>query len=273
MRRPLFGNGIPRNILVADGEVTVLDTEDLDPNQVYALTLYLWIFQAGPGPFTNPNLVTAVRTNGGGPVPVAIARAAWLDSFFSAPNPTRIEPIKLLDKLMVRGKQQVTIRAATDGAPFASAFVWGYFEQAGEQIVETPFRGLQPSKLTAPFNYPPVFLTFGPAAGGIAPVHRLDVAYNDLVTLDVANEGDGDVSFDFGASVIMPGSPPFAIPMPSLKLLAPGPGAFRHRVFDGIPMRAIDQTDLGSLIQVAAGSGAGTVISQVTGYGSFVRLS
>jgi len=271
MRRPLFGNGIPRNILAADGEVTVLDTEELNESTVYALTLFLWNYQPGRGvmgTFTNPSLKVFSRIDGGPAVSVGDYNNFYLESFFKTVNPTRIVPIPLLERYMMRGKQRISLQVTADGGPLPVATIWGYFEQAGDQFVDTPFRGLQPTKLAAPFSYPPVRLVFPPSTGSAEIIHKLDPAYIDLVTLDLSHAGVDDGTSDFGAEVSVPGG--LAIPVPSLSI---GPGPYRHRIFDGIPMRANDNTDNGSAIYLGGISGPAVIgASFITGYGSFLRI-
>lgn len=273
MRRPLFGNGIPRNISVADGEVTVLDTENLDQSQVFALTLFVWPYQPGPGPFTNPAGVIRVYINGGPSTPLVGLTPAWLDSYFSAPNGTRIEPIKVLDRYMMRGKQRVTFTTTLDGTPTPTMFVWGYFEMAGEQDTGVPFRGLQPAaKPPANFAYPPAFLALGTSQNGQVTCHKLDPNYIDLVTLDLVQGGSGDGTFGWSCAIGLPGGG--AIPQPSLSNLFPIPanGLYRYRIFDGIPMMALGTSDADSNIFLVGGVGPAPSINLVaTAFGSFVR--
>ena len=274
MRRPLFGNGIPRNVVVADGEVTILDTEDLDQSQVFALTVFFWPYQPGPGPFTNPAAAIRTYINGGPSVPIVGLTSAYLNSFFSAANPTRIEPIKVLDRFMMRGKQRVTIQVTVDGTPTPVGFIWGYFELAGEQDTGVPFRGFQPTgKPATNFAYNPVFLALGTSENGQGTCHKLDPNYIDLVTLDLVHGGSGDGTFGWSVAV---GLPPgnVLIPQPSLSNLFPAPanGLYRYRIFDGIPMRALGSSDADSNIFLIGGVGPAPSINLVaTAYGSFVR--
>lgn len=280
-RRPLFGNGIPRTIIMANGEVTILDTEALDEKAVYALTLFMWPYQAGAGLFVNPSVALRNYVNGVASTPFAAITRDWLATFFGpGGNPSRVEPIKVLDRFMMRGKQKVTAQVTVDGTsndvPNAS-FFWGYFEEAGDLITDTPFRGLQPSKLAAPFAYPPASVLAAPASANATQViHKLDPNYVDLVTLDVAHAGasDGLGTLDFVAAVAVPGG--FLIQMPSIILPPSGPannyGPYPHRVFDGIPMRGLDASDAGSNLTLAAATGPGSPASFATAWGSFLRL-
>jgi hypothetical protein len=273
MRRPIFGNGLPRNILTASGTVEVLNTADLNPGSVYALTLYLWIYQPGATFLTlNPTFNVYVTTAGGAPLRLLTYTQQYLDTIFSAPPGGAVAPIKVLDRYMVRGDQQVTVDNVN--ATSDLCVVWGYVEMVGEQDVGTPFRGLQPSNtLVAPFVFPPVAFDFVIANQlAITPLHRLSLEYVDLVTVDVANGGIDDGSFDFGCALAFPGG--VAVPMPSTAFLAPnlGSGMQRSRVFDGIPMRALDSSDAGSNILFGGGTGSSAGVSNAgRAFGSFLR--
>jgi hypothetical protein len=280
MRRPLFGNGFPRNILTADGTVEVLDTEDLDEGLVYALTLFMWPYQPGPGPFdatTNPAFTVGVSTNGGAVVPLVAYLPPYITSLFNSPNgPAPIEPIKVLDRLMLRGRQRVTMANANAGS--AACRVWGYFEAVGEQDVGVPFRGLQPGALAEPYTFPPLaFDLVGANQNGAGVLHKLDPAYVDLVTIDISNMGAGDTSGNgFSSGLFFPGGD--VIPMPSIDIFLaqppspiPATGLVRKRILDGIPMRALNNTDAGSNILFGGGTTVDGTALSIRAYGSFMR--
>jgi hypothetical protein len=277
MRRPLFGNGFPRNVVLADGNVEVFNTENLDEGAVYALTLFMWMYQPGPAqpPLSNPGFGVGVETDGGAVVPVAFYHPAYLDSLYSTPNgPAPIEPIKVLDRYMLRGVQRVTM--SNVNAASGACFVWGYFEQVGENDISIPFRGLQPSNtLVEPFAYPPAAISLSaPSTGASVVLHKLDPKYIDLVTIDVANAGSGDTSGNgFSSALIFPGGAPITMPSIDNFLVSPavGAGLIRKRILDGIPMRALDGSDAGSNILLGGATDADGVALTVRGYGSFLR--
>lgn len=259
MRRPLFGNGIPRNISQADGAVEVFDAEALDETQVYALTLYLWWFQtATAGPVTNPSLTMRSDTGSGGEL-IGLVTQAVLDDIWTTPAATdRLAPLKILDRYMVRGDQQVTLENSIDQE---SCWVWGYFEQAGDLEVSRPFRGLQPGPLSEPFSFPPAELSVASDESETAVLHQLDPNYIDKVTLDLAMVADPADAGDLTASVTLPGG--IIIP------LSVGGSGFPVRMFDGIPMRAPSASDVNISLSGAAGADVKTML--LCGYGSFDR--
>lgn len=251
MRRPIFGNGIPRNILNG-APVTVLDTTALDPKQTYALTLYLWAygpFVVGPPPPPG-QLLVSVTTNGGTPIPLG----TWAGAPLPPPD-TNIKPIKILDQYTVRGNQQVVLSNPIVGSAFC--FVWGYFEQTGECEQNKPFRGLQPSTPVAPFSYQPAAYNIVAPGSNIEVIHQLTTAYIDEVTLDVWGPL-GDASGSYAAIVIGGGG----VPLP----VTTSPAAYR--LFDGIPMRAADSTEIDIKLVSALTTPAFTLGGA---YGSFYR--
>jgi len=270
MRRPIFGNGIPRNIRNADGDVTVLDTTALDPKQTYALTLFLWWYQPDPaGALTQPTVVMKVATNGGSQKLIGQISRLYLETIWdgnASPGVgADIRPLKILSKYMIRGNQQVIVK---NTEPLnTSCFMWGYFEQAGEDVTPALFRGLQPTAPVAPFSYPPVVYDipagpYAPPFSQAQPLHQLNPAYIDLVTLDAWTFvlGYGGGGSDVVTFITLPG--PVALPLPTTITGVP------FRIFDGIPMRAPNSND--TLIQLAAV----TPLSLMTGgaYGSFHRI-
>ncbi len=280
MRRPLFGNGIPRNILQTDGDVTILDTEDLDEGAVYALTLFLWVYIPGAAPFTLPTFVVEDHIEGGPGVLLARYVNTHLDTVFSSHNgPAPIEPIKVLDRYMMRGQQRVTVRNEVVGANIGCV-VWGYFEQIGDQDVGVPFRGLQPTTPVSPYVFNPVAidLPFSLVAQGQQKlVHTLDPNYIDLVTIDVVWAAVADTTANWAAGLLMPnGGGGSIVAMPSIALKFPPavPVAptdlIRSRVFDGIPMRALGTAPNQAQINLVATAGIGSE-GFARAYGSFVR--
>ena len=262
MRRPIFGNGIPRNILNADGVVEVFDAEALDENAVYALTLYLWWFKGGAAPIEEPSLL--MRTDPGtGTEFIGAVTAAVLTNIWTAPAATdRLAPLKILDRYMTRGTQNVTLQNSVASAS-TSCWIWGYFEQVGDQEMSRPFRGLQPTTPQDPFSFAPTQLLVVALEDKTAVLHQLDPNYIDRLTLDLALLGDtaGDAA-DITASVSLPGG--ITIPMSS------GGSGFPVRMFDGIPMRAPSAADVNISLNGAGAAGLGKAYA-LCGYGSFDR--
>lgn len=261
MRRPIFGNGIPRNILSTDGAVEVFDAEALDENAVYALTLYLWWFKGGAAPIEEPSLV--MRTDPGtGPEFIGAVTAAVLTNIWTAPAATdRLAPLKILDRYMTRGTQNVTLQNTVASAT-TSCWIWGFFEQVGDQEMSRPFRGLQPSPLQDPFTFAPTQLLVAADEDKSGVLHQLDPNYIDRVTLDLALLADiADVA-NIDASVSLPGG--VTIPMSS------GGSGFPVRMFDGIPMRAPSAADVNISLNGAGAAGLGKAFA-LCGYGSFDR--
>lgn len=260
MRRPLFENGIPRNILNADGIVEVFDAEALDENAVYALTLYLWWYKGGVAPADEPSLI--MRTDPGtGNEFIGNVSAAVLADIWTAPAATdRLAPLKILDRYMTRGTQNVTL--ANGVAASTSCWVWGYFEQVGDQEISRPFRGLQPAPLADPFSFAPVNLLVAADQTRTGVLHQLDPNYIDKVTLDLALLGDTAEAADIDASVTLPGG--ITIPMSS------GGSGFPVRMFDGIPMRAPSAADADISLSGTGAAGLAKAYA-LCGYGSFDR--
>lgn len=259
MRRPILTNGLPRNLLVADGPVTILDAEDLNENMVYALTLYVWWFQPGAGPFTNPNLLMATTVEGT-TLSIGTVSQATFDDIWDQPAATdRLAPLKVLDRYMIRGEQSVQV--ANDAAGSDSCFIWGYFEQVGRQDLSRPFRGLQPTALADPFVYSPTTLVLVAAGVQSGVVHQLSPTYVDLLTLDVViRTSDGLAPNEAGPTLSLPG--PVTVPLPSQN------DGFPIRMFDGIPMRAPSAADVNLTLNIVT-VGAGSLLG--IAYGDFDR--
>lgn len=270
MRRPLFGNGIPKNILNPDGQVLILDTGALDRGTVYALTLYAWVWKSAfaNAAATEPDLGLTLTTSGGSPESLAAYFATFFEAWKDSVKPQKIAPIKVLDRFLMRGDQQV--HAGNANALSTSCFLYGYFEAMGEVPIGEPYRPLQPGALVAPYSPVPVHVQ--PAGAGATEyktAHKLDAAYLDQIILDVTYFKIAVPDLDIGSAFIrLPGG----IKMP---LATPGDGdgietgALTSRVFDGIPMKASDD---GNLIEVGfETNGAVGDASALTAFGNFRR--
>lgn len=256
MRRPLFGNGIPRNILNADDIVELFNTDDFNPNDVYAVTLFVWWFQPGAAP-TDPTLLITCSSDGGAPLPIANVQNTFLNALWAGPAVgSRVAPLKVLDRYLVRGDQQLFCANSVGGA--ASCFVWGYFEQVGSENPPRPFRGLQPGPLVSPYVFEPVYADLAEDSAFEATLHQLSPTYIDLVTLDVAVQATATAI----VAVTLPGG--LILPMPSES------SGFPFRVFDGIPMRAPSSTDIN--IKLVATTAVGETVAALVGYGGFDRF-
>ena len=259
MRRPLFGNGIPV-LAAAAAAVEVFNTNDFDPpreQHVYALTVFVWgDTPAVALPGTDDIVATAgVITSGSTLALTAAYTAAQLDALRS-PN---TGAVKLIDKLVVRGDQQVGIAVGDN------MHVFGYFERDGEHPVASNFRPLQPVNPASPFSAPNAVVLVPAAATSQVDVHRLDPDYIDMVELFVsANNINEALPAGASAGLIFPGG--ITLPIE----VEPGlPGALKSsKILDGIPMRAPSSAD--ALIRLTVTGAAGS-LSSGTAIGRFVR--
>lgn len=242
MRRPLFGNGIPVSLTDDEGQVTVLDTSELDPLLVYALTLYVWPWEAGGA--GDPSVRVRLISSGVTKLIALYGPLFWADYLA---NDLVVEPLCVLKDFMMRGDQQVTVDN-TIAVP-STVFLYGYFEVVGEQAPSLPFRPLQPAALEAPFNAPDNCMSL---AGGVATtLHQLSEKYIDRLIVD-AVVGAGT------AEVALPGG--VVMPLPTSATQG------QIHLFDGIPMRAPSAGD--NLITFEAAGGEAVATSA---WGSFYR--
>jgi len=278
MRRPLFGTGIPKRALFDDGLITVFNTTVFTPNaqspQVFAVTLYAWAWQ-NVAPFTAhptylPTLVVTLETDGAVAPP---ALTQWLAGDFHNYELASVvaRPVKLLDRVVVRGDQQLYLSNLNTNCSVANGmfcFIYGYFEMAGEDDHAEPFRPLQPpGPLFAPFSGTPTELVLAQsAAGAYATAHQLTNAYLDDLTFK-ANVGGGEPTpeaiSDAVAFLRLPGGVKLPLPVNGTNPLQ------ASEVFDGIPMIAPSAMD--SLVEIGfdTTSSAGKVAA--VAYGSFNR--
>lgn len=258
MRRPLFGNGIP-TLSPAPAGLQVFDTTAIDPpneKYTYELTLFMW----GDTPTTAlaGTIVSTVGiiTSGSALVLTSAYTTAQLDALRS-PNGGAI---KIIDKMVVRGDQQVGIATGDD------VHVYGYFERQGEHAVSSSFRPLQPTNtLVSPFNAPQAVLLPTTGATEQIDVHLLDANYIDTLDLFVSANNVAEALPDgASAAILFPGG----ITLP-IDLQTGLPGALlASKMLDGIPLRAPDSAD--ALIQMTV-TAASATISSGTAIGRFHR--
>ena len=274
MRRPLFGNGIPKRVLTTDSIVTVFDTNAFTPQDtappVFAVTLFAWGWTnvvPSNNQTTLPYLIATLKASSSAP-DLAIAQRVPSDfaANESAGLSTVARPIKIVDRLMMRGDQ--VLKVFNFNPTCVSCWVYGYFEIVGETPVAAPFRPLQPGPLVAPFDASLAGVSVVPPgpANAFAPVHQLTTAYIDDVTLQT-NEGSLAGLEDPAAVIVMrmPGN--FGIPLP-VGAAGTGHVLLNAEPFSGIPMRAPSNTD--NLIEIGITfAGAGNVV--VVGSGNFLR--
>lgn len=239
MRRPLFGNGIPRPLTTDDDFVTVFDTTQLDPLQVYALTLFVWPWEPGVNPSLHPHLVSS-----GVNKQVALYGPLFWAAYLA--NDQVVEPLCMFKDFLMRGDQQLLI----DNTPAGSTvFLYGYFEPVGEQAVSIPFRPLQPVPLEAPFNAPSNCMSL--VDDDVAVLHQLSEKYIDRLTIDaVVGAGTASITFPGGVE----------IPLPTSTTQG------NIHVLDGVPMRAPSAAN--NLIECKAAGGEAAATSV---FGSFYR--
>lgn len=257
MRRPLFGNGIP--VPVGLVPVLVFDTKAVDPpgeQHSYALTLFFWDTPTDASVGFKAYVVTA-----GAPATYMAVTAANL----AKKRLTEFGTALVIDRLVLRGDQQVYVQTTTGGA----GHVYGYFEMDGTQDEPLRYRPLQPSNnLVAPFNATPAVLLLGPSATGTTDVHALDPDYLDLLELTIASATDQEIlTGPPFATVILPGG----IQLPYLSKTSNQ--YLNDVVFPGIPMRAPSAAD--KMIKLFLSSDTAVVVppssTGATAFGFFDR--
>ncbi len=254
--------------MLADGQVTILDTSELDPKMVYAVTLYCWPWTAAlvPSDATEPALGLTVASDGDPAVEVAAFFQTFFEAWKLSAEPLKSSPLVLLDRYMMRGDQQLVAGNANGASD--SCFLYGFFEAVGEQSVPEPFRPLQPGALVAPFIPEPTSVhPVGPNASEYETAHLLDAKLLDAVRLNVSyfriSLPDGDIGAAF---VRLPGGVKMPLPTPSTGEI----DALTCTPFDGIPMRAPSAAD--NKIEVGFDD-SGAVVSgaALTAFGAFRR--
>lgn len=286
MRRPLFGNGFPTllpSIVPTPpfaGALKVFDTLDFTPQkgapQAFAVTLYFWHWQnvvpvADPTKLPQPvavatsgnNLSTALSL-----VPLCSYAASEIAALQAAQANDIARPIKLVDRFVVRGDQQIYAYDSHTVAGHLSGFVYGYYEVIGASVPTTPFRGLQPdNNLAAPFNYPPFFLlsTISNQTNNFKPLHLLNEDYIDLLDVNANVLWVSDNNSPPSAALLF--SPTQGIILPA-KVATTTAFSFRSKPFEYQPFTG------GTVIQAGFGNtgnlGLGGVVDMSV-YGNFLR--
>lgn len=288
MRRPLFGNGFTQLLRADEGVVDVFNTLDFTPQpsgpQAFAVTLFCWTWQtyapASATPFAGqPDVVNmpapsvSVKTDGGPSVLVNAVTVADCIALQTAQLSSMALPIKLLDRYVVRGNQQISAKNENplcSGANSMFCFIYGYFEPVGLTLPSLPFKPLQPNeKLVAPFSAPPLVNDVVPVnTASLKTLHRLTDAYLDLVNIYVSTGGiivGGKPVGPLGgkAAIELPNALGLPIPMAEAH-----PLGFMSHPFEYQPMIAPNNTN--NLIVVALDSGdAGQAIMRA--FGDFQR--
>jgi hypothetical protein len=267
MRHPLFVDsntsqaGLPRNILQADGEVTVFDTA-LDPQAVWAVTLWVWWHTNSEVPVDPPRLLGRVYNNG-----EAVSTRGVFDmpatafTALSAAQSPYFAPFKLLDKLCLRGSQILKLQNTV--AANENCFVWGYAERAGESVISRPYRPLQPegNNLVSPYVGDPKTILVADGETEELVVHKLSNTYIDYLTLHVAAAATEDPATE--AKIVFPNGVELLMPF-----VSGGTQVVYLPLFDGIPMRAPASDDVDIVISLTADGGKQGYMGA---YGSFLR--
>jgi hypothetical protein len=267
MRHPLFVDpttnaaGLPRNILQADGQVTIFDTA-VDPQAVWAVTLYVWWHTNGAVPVDPPSLLGRVFNNGeGASTRAVVGVAANVLTALSAAQAPFFAPLKIIDKLCLRGSQILTLQNTV--AANENCFVWGYAERVGQSVLGLPYRPLQPqgNALVAPYVGDPQSLLVPDGEQESLVIHKLSNTYLDYLTLNVAAAATTDVGTE--AKLVLPTGVELLMPFVSGSTNFP-----YYPVFDGIPMRAPSVADVDIALDLAADGGKQGYMSA---YGHFLR--
>jgi len=266
MRRPLTENGIPLEQTGFIGYNTIFDVQDYYPDDVYAVTLYCWHDGS-----TTAQVAAGVVTDGGAPVGVAVlTTGANFENYRVNGN----GPAKVLDRLPLRGNQQLQVGLLTDSGG-TRIFWYGYFERVGEAPVPVPVRPLLPigPKLTSPYNAPVISNILAPdVATAEANVHQLDASGEqrlDYLWLDVATALSAAPAGTPLVNLKLPGG--VSMPIPVSELAAAGAGS-PLRLFDGIPFRAPTTSDNLFSVEVVPDAGApGTATTSAIVTGHFAR--
>ena len=279
MRRPLFGTGIPKSMRTTDGAITVFDANAFTPQagapQAFAVTLFAWTWQRtqpDPTPTKLPFPSVAVVTSG---VPIIVAQRdpAAVAALQAAEVSSYARPIKLLDRLIVRGDQQIVagnVNFAGDAAGTRSCFIYGYFEVAGESLPSLPFRPLQPvTPMVAPFNAPVAVVDLSVSAATQYKVaHQLSSAYIDLLLLNTDQGGFStfEAPIDADCFLKLPGGIKMPLPFSTGHIL------LNAQPFDFQPLIAPSSSDVDISVgfETSGTLAPGSRVA-VSAYGLFTR--
>lgn len=288
MRRPLFGTGFPKRMLFDDGVIKVFDTNDFTPQEnaplTFAVTLFCWPWQnyiptnLAPILANLPFPVVTVAANGGTPIGVAQRSNADVASMFAAQTFDMAKPIKLLDRYVVRGDQQIFAGNVNPNSTLAngvSCAIFGYFETVGVHELSAMFRPLQPSNPVAPFSAPvPVITSNVPNTKQYATAHQLYFGFTDVLTLNANNGAIGNIEvgsdaeafFKFPGANVAEQQNVLAIPFAQAHVL------LQSQPFVGQPVTPASKDDLNILFGFeTTGTLPGAGTAAITAYGNMLR--
>lgn len=273
MRRPL-GGGMPLQ-MIDDGNpvnanITLFDTNTLDQNQVWQVTVKMWPAYAG-GALTALSFAIDLVTNGVAVkiVQPTVAGLAAIDASIAA----GVVPT-VIDRLTLRGNQQLILRPTGGEGPTGGSWAaFGYFEMNGSDPLPYDFRPLEPTALVSPFNAAPTVLDI--AAAALTPVyaaaHLLNAQYVDLVTLIASVQGV-TAPFDSALEPVLRFPTGLELPLlPIAPTALSGTVVSITRILEGIPLLAPSSTNNALQIGFLTPDGTGAV--RATSYGSFTRIS
>lgn len=254
----------------------VFDTLDFTPQkgapQAFAVTLYFWHWQtvvpvADPTKLPIPFAVATTGNNLGNPVVLCTYTDQEIAAIQDAQSNSVALPIKLVDRFVVRGDQQIYAYNANQVVGHLSGFVYGYYEVMGEHIPTLPYRGLQPSdNLVAPFNYLPLSMrsTISNQTNIFQPLHLLNEDYIDLLDVNANVFWVSDTDVPPAVGILF--SPTQGITLPA-KEPTTEPFYFRSKPFEYQPFTGdtLIQAGFGNTGNVDGGSVSLSI------YGNFLR--
>jgi len=261
--------------MIDDGSVassiTLFDTTTLDQSQIWQVTAYLWPALVGNVFAGIPSFRISLVTNG---VSVDLVRKNTVaaSAFFLAALAAGTPP-KVLDKLTLRGNQQIVLTFVTgEVVSLASLAAYGYFEMNATDPVPYDFRPLEPTALVTPFNAAPTVLDI--ALAGAAPVYKtaqlLNADYADVVTLTTNVQGlvgpfdDNSLAvlkFPNGVQMLLNRNSPTGV----------SPNSALTTLLEDIPLLAPSATN--NALQIGFVSPDGTGSLRATAWGHFTRVS
>ena len=246
---------------------TVFDTTDFvvpdsvsqpgSGGEVFTLTLFVWPLEGEGSAPVLPSLDIELVTEGVSAKLLGLPADAMTLLFSS--SIVQGESFKVLERLVLRGDQQVRVAVGEAAGGGGNMAVYGYFER-GEEPLPFGLRPLEPGPLVPPFSAAPGTITVPALTLEQTPAHHLEVNgdYWDYVTMFVnARVNVIEGSNDGHSSVILPNGMNLFIPASAVDAqVAPFPSAGNNLIQIGV-------TD-----EVPAGAaGATTMVST----GRFVR--
>ena len=263
----IIDNGSP-----AVASAVLFDATALDPNQVWQVTAYAWpcLVAGNPASLGFFSFRISLVTVGVSTVDLLRLDSLQAAAFFNAAAADGKAP-KVLDKVTLRGNQQIVLSVVTGEGPTGSALAaYGYFEMNASDALPYDFRPLEPATLVAPFNAAPTVLSI--AAAGAVPVyataHLLSPTYADFVTITVNVAG---VAGPFDNSSLAVLSFPNGVQL-ALNRAVPTTGASTlNTLLEDIPLLAPSATNNALQIGFVSADVTGSV--QATAWGHFTRVS